>query len=59
LNLEVKPNQFFLNEARVSLSDGAWFGSGGVGHVRLNFACPRAILTEALERMRAAVEGLG
>ena len=58
LNLEVQPHEFFLDEARVSLSNGAWFGSGGEGHVRLNFATSRAILIEALERMKEAVEGL-
>jgi cystathionine beta-lyase len=59
LDLEGKPSEFFLEEARVSLSDGAWFGSGGEGHVRLNFACPRVILTEAVERMKGALERLG
>jgi len=50
------PQQFFLQEARVALNDGALFGKGGEGFVRLNFACPRAILAEALERMAAALE---
>ena len=59
LNLEVQPHEFFLDEARVSLSNGEFFGPEGAGHVRLNFACPRAILAEALERMRGAVERLG
>ena len=30
--------QFFLDRARVALSDGVDFGLGGDGHVRLNFA---------------------
>lgn len=50
------PYKFFLDEARVALSDGAAFGPGGEGFVRLNFGCPRAMLTEGLERMRAALE---
>jgi cystathionine beta-lyase len=49
------PQTFFLEKARVALSDGALFGPGGEGFVRLNFACPRTILTEALERMRRAL----
>ncbi|MCK4315393.1 MAG: PatB family C-S lyase [Anaerolineae bacterium] len=49
-------HQFFLERARVALNDGARFGAGGEGFVRLNFGCPRAILTEALERMRTALE---
>jgi len=49
------PFEFFLNEAKVALSDGAPFGPGGDGFVRLNFACPRSVLAEALERMRASL----
>jgi cystathionine beta-lyase len=52
------PHQFFLEHARVALNDGADFGVEGEGFVRLNFGCPRATLTEALERMRAALEEL-
>jgi cystathionine beta-lyase len=52
------PHQFFLERARVALNDGATFGRGGEGFVRLNFGCPRATLTEALERMQAALEEL-
>ena len=49
------PYNFFLKQARVALNDGATFGQGGAGFVRLNFACPRATLEQALERMREAL----
>ena len=49
------PFTFFLEKARVALSDGALFGAGGF--VRLNFGCPRSILTEALDRMSLALTG--
>ncbi len=49
------PHKFFLEKAKVALNDGAAFGRGGEGFVRLNFACPRTILLEALERMRQAL----
>jgi len=52
------PQRFFLDKARVALNDGEAFGAGGEGFVRLNFACPRSTLAEALERMRKAVEAL-
>jgi cystathionine beta-lyase len=52
------PFDFFLKEAKVALNDGGTFGRGGEGFVRLNFACPRKILTEALDRMRDALEKL-
>ncbi len=47
---------FFLKEAEVALADGAIFGKGGEGFVRLNFACPRVTLVEALTRMERALE---
>jgi cystathionine beta-lyase len=46
------PKRFF-EQAGVELFDGRHFG--GPGHVRLNFACPRALLLEALDRMKRAV----
>jgi cystathionine beta-lyase len=49
------PFTFFLERARVALSDGATFGRGGAGFVRLNFGCPRSILAEGLDRMRQAL----
>ncbi len=49
------PHEFFLQQAGVALNDGATFGPGGEGFVRLNFACSRALLAEGLERMRAAI----
>lgn len=53
------PHDFFLAKGRVALSDGANFGPGGEGFVRLNFACPRKMLTDGLERMCRALETLG
>lgn len=52
-----QPSRFFLKEARVALNNGESFGRGGQGFVRLNFGCPRALLIEGLERMRAALAG--
>ncbi|HMD62282.1 MAG TPA: PatB family C-S lyase [Opitutaceae bacterium] len=39
----------------VGLSDGVPFGARPGTHVRMNFGCPRATLTEALTRLKAAV----
>lgn len=49
------PSEFFLEKARVALNDGEDFGKGGEGFVRFNFACPRDMLVEGLERMRLAM----
>jgi cystathionine beta-lyase len=45
------PAKLFLEHAKVALSSGHIFGTGGAGHVRLNFATSRSILTEAVTRM--------
>lgn len=44
----------FEQEAKVICNHGSSFGPGGAGFMRLNFACPRAMLDEALERIGAA-----
>jgi cysteine-S-conjugate beta-lyase len=43
--------QYLLEHAKVALNDGATFGEGFQGFVRLNFATGRSILFEALERL--------
>jgi cystathionine beta-lyase len=52
------PSEFFLQKARVALSNGGDFGQGGYGFVRLNFACPRKRLVRALDQMRLALEAV-
>jgi cystathionine beta-lyase len=49
------PYTFFLEKAKVALNDGTAFGAGGQGFARLNFACPRSLLDEGLDRMRRAL----
>ncbi|MEU0489274.1 aminotransferase class I/II-fold pyridoxal phosphate-dependent enzyme [Nocardiopsis sp. NPDC006139] len=53
------PARVFLDRARVALSSGHTFGSGGAGRVRLNFATSGAVLTEAVRRMGEAVRAAG
>lgn len=48
-------NDFFTKEAGLYLNDGAMFGTGGDGFMRLNVGLPRSVLTEALERLEKAV----
>jgi cystathionine beta-lyase len=47
-----------LQDARVYLDDGAIFGKEGSGFQRINIACPRSVLTEALERIGRAAAAL-
>jgi len=55
LDLRPSPFAFFLEKAKVALSDGATFGTPGRGFARINFATSRAILSDALERMAKAL----
>ena len=48
----------FVNQARLALNDGEAFGPGGEGHMRMNVAAPRAVLTQALTQLEAAVKSL-
>lgn len=45
-------SEALAERARVGVNDGATFGAGGSGFARFNFATPRPILDEALDRLR-------
>lgn len=51
-------DEFFLRNAKVALNSGAAFGKEGEQHVRMNLACPRTRVAEALVRIEAAVKSL-
>jgi cystathionine beta-lyase len=55
LDLPADPAPYLLEKAGVAMTDGALCGEAGRGFGRLNFATPRPILTEALERIAAAL----
>ena len=50
------PARMFLDRARVALTSGHVFGSGGAGFVRINYATSSTILRDALRRMAEAVD---
>jgi cysteine-S-conjugate beta-lyase len=49
---------FMRDKAKVGLDDGFMFGEGGAGFQRMNIACPRSILEDALGRIESAVNSL-
>lgn len=51
--------RFLADEALFFVNDGRRFGPGGALHRRINVACPRAALEEALLRVDEAAERLG
>lgn len=56
LNLSVDElNDLFLNKAGVWLHNGATFGKGGEGFMRMNLACPVSVLEEAIKRIKSVL----
>ena len=48
--------ELFEKRAGLALNDGAMFGPGGEGYMRLNVGCPRALLSEAMDRLAKALK---
>ncbi len=58
-NSGIKPEalpEFMSHKARLAVDDGSWFGPQGSGFIRLNIACPIAILKEAFDRLGTAFQ---
>lgn len=59
LGLGVRQLETFLTtEARMATNPGQWFGREGVGFGRINIACPRDVLSTALNQLEKAVNKL-
>ncbi len=53
-----KINSFFINEVKLGLNRGLFFGNNGRGHIRLNFAVSSAVMIEVTNRLDKALEKL-
>ena len=53
-----KLQDWITKEGKVALDGGTWFGEGGSGFVRINFACPIELLEEGLSRICKAVNSI-
>ncbi len=51
--------KLFLSKAKVALNQGYVFGPGGEGFVRMNLACPRAVVEKAVKQMEKAIQSVG
>ena len=49
---------FFIHKAKLGLNEGWTFGRSLSGYMRLNAACPRATLEEAMARLKSAIDTL-
>ena len=47
---------FMIEKAGLGLNEGWSFGRSLSGFMRLNAACPRSVLRQALEQLKEAVE---
>jgi cystathionine beta-lyase len=48
-------HRFFVQKAGLGLNQGTIFGPGGEYHMRLNVACPKAILEQAMTQLKNAL----
>ena len=56
--LDLAQCESLFNKAKLGLNDGATFGTGGTGFMRMNIACPRSTVEQALEQLEKAVNAL-
>lgn len=53
---DVSLHKFMIEKAGLGFNDGPTFGIGGNGFQRINVACPRSVVQEALERLEKAMK---
>ncbi len=56
---DARLEHFIVHDAGLWLDSGAIFGKSGQGFERINVACPRSTLQQALTQLKAAVDGFG
>jgi cystathionine beta-lyase len=55
MDLPASPGAMVTDRANVTVVDGPEFGAGGDGSFRFNFATPRPLLAEMVERIAAVL----
>lgn len=53
---DIELADFFLKQAKVRIHSGTTFGAGGSGFVRMNIACPKAVLVKAITQIDSAIK---
>ena len=51
-------HDFMIEKAKLGLNDGCSFGRQLQGFMRLNAACPRSLLAQAMDQLRVAMDAL-
>ncbi len=60
-DLKMEPDrlqEFLIKKAGVGFNDGRTFGTGGEGFHRMNVACPKKLVGEALGKIKFALDKL-
>ncbi len=57
-NSSAEFSTWLIEQASVAVTPGSAFGPGGDGHIRISYANSQEVLTEAVERIRDAVDKL-
>lgn len=52
-----KLGERLLGEGRIHINPGSMYGAAGEGFIRLNIACPRALLRDGAERLKKVLAG--
>ncbi len=52
---QMKLVHLFIKKASLALNDGAAFGPGGEGYMRLNIGCGREVLQQAMDQLKSAI----
>lgn len=47
---------YIHEKAKVRINPGTMYGQAGEGYIRINFACPRSVLQDALERITSVLK---
>jgi len=48
--------QLMYQEAKIAFNEGSLYGEQGTGFLRINLACPRPLLSKALDQFKGAIE---
>ncbi|HIT72082.1 MAG TPA: pyridoxal phosphate-dependent aminotransferase, partial [Candidatus Fimicola cottocaccae] len=54
----IKLEKFMIEKALLFNDEGYIFGEGGKGFERINIACPLSVLSQAMERLKKALDSI-
>lgn len=49
-------HHFMINEAKIAIEEGFWFSNDFANYIRMNAACPRSLIKNALSQLETAIK---